>query len=121
MTGHPPGGRPRRSTVLWAARRGHYRRGSRQFLLRNTVPLQPASDRFPRTRITRATAADYGRFLQMLVNKGELDGKRLLSRKTVELMTSNHIGGQYIDPWRQYDGDKFGLSFGIRTERGQFD
>ncbi len=38
-----------------------------------------------------ATAADYGRFAQMLVNSGELDGVRLLSRKTIDLMESNHL------------------------------
>ncbi|HWL62596.1 MAG TPA: serine hydrolase domain-containing protein [Steroidobacteraceae bacterium] len=37
------------------------------------------------------TAADYGRFAQMLVNSGELDGVRLLSRKTIDLMDSNHL------------------------------
>ncbi|HBA65968.1 MAG TPA: serine hydrolase, partial [Methylococcaceae bacterium] len=35
-----------------------------------------------------STAHDYYRFAQMLLNKGELDGVRLLSRKTVELMTA---------------------------------
>ena len=40
-----------------------------------------------------ATTADYMRFCQMLVNGGELDGKRILGRKTVELMTSNHLPG----------------------------
>lgn len=39
-----------------------------------------------------STASDYARFLQMLLNGGELDGVRLLSPKTVELMTSNHVG-----------------------------
>lgn len=38
-----------------------------------------------------STAADYGRFAQMLANAGELDGARLLSRKTIELMDSNHL------------------------------
>jgi CubicO group peptidase (beta-lactamase class C family) len=38
-----------------------------------------------------STAADYGRFARMLVNSGELDGVRLLSRKTVDLMDSNHL------------------------------
>jgi CubicO group peptidase (beta-lactamase class C family) len=38
-----------------------------------------------------ATAADYGRFAQMLVNSGELDGVRLLSRKTIDLMDSDHL------------------------------
>jgi CubicO group peptidase (beta-lactamase class C family) len=37
------------------------------------------------------TAADYGRFAEMLVNSGELDGVRLLSRKTIDLMDSNHL------------------------------
>ena len=36
---------------------------------------------------------DYGRFAQMLVNSGELDGARLLSRKTVDLMMQNHLAG----------------------------
>jgi len=37
------------------------------------------------------TAGDYARFAQMLLNKGELDGVRLLSPKTVELMAANHL------------------------------
>jgi len=40
-----------------------------------------------------STSADYFRFCQMLVNGGELDGVRILGRKTVELMTSNHLPG----------------------------
>ena len=38
-----------------------------------------------------STAADYARFAEMLVNDGELDGVRILSRKTVDLMASNHL------------------------------
>jgi len=38
-----------------------------------------------------STTTDYLRFAQMLLNKGELDGVRLLGRKTVELMTTNHL------------------------------
>src|SRR5690606_15541514 len=38
-----------------------------------------------------STASDYGRFAQMLVNSGELDGARILSRKTIDLMDSNHL------------------------------
>jgi CubicO group peptidase (beta-lactamase class C family) len=44
-----------------------------------------------------STASDYGRFLQMLLNGGELDGVRLLGPKTVDLMTSNHVGNLYSD------------------------
>ena len=40
-----------------------------------------------------STSADYLRFCQMLVNGGELDGVRVLGRKTVELMASNHLPG----------------------------
>jgi CubicO group peptidase (beta-lactamase class C family) len=38
-----------------------------------------------------STASDYARFAEMLVNNGELDGVRILSRKTVDLMASNHL------------------------------
>lgn len=38
-----------------------------------------------------STAPDYFRFCQMLLNKGELDGQRIISRKTVELMTANQL------------------------------
>ncbi len=71
-----------------------------------------------------STAADYARFAQMLLNKGVLDGRRILSRKTVELMTANSIGELYIfNPFKHNGimGDKFGLGFGIRTERGVYD
>ena len=40
-----------------------------------------------------STHADYLRFAQMLANGGELDGARVLGRKTVELMTTNHLPG----------------------------
>ena len=44
-----------------------------------------------------STAADYLRFCQFMLNKGELDGVRLLGRKTVELMTMNHLNGDMAD------------------------
>ena len=55
-----------------------------------------------------STATDYARFLQMTLNGGELEGTRLLSRKTVELMTTNHLTDQ---PFRA--GQGFGLGFSI--------
>jgi CubicO group peptidase (beta-lactamase class C family) len=67
-----------------------------------------------------STASDYARFAQMILNDGQLDGVRILSRKTVELMTTNSLGGLYA-PFRYNTGDKMGYGFGIRTERGQFD
>ena len=44
-----------------------------------------------------STAADYLRFCRMMLNKGELDGTRLLGRKTVELMTANHLRGDMAE------------------------
>ena len=60
-----------------------------------------------------STAQDYARFLSMLLNGGELDGKRLLSRKSVELMTVDHIEGK---PFR--DGQGFGLGFVVVKDLG---
>jgi len=44
-----------------------------------------------------STANDYARFLQMLLNGGELEGARILGPKFVELMTTNHVGGLYSE------------------------
>jgi len=60
-----------------------------------------------------STIKDYATFLQMMLNKGEYNGKRLLARRTVELMTTNQIGNLKIGT------DKFGLGFEITTEEGQ--
>ena len=54
-----------------------------------------------------STARDYSRFLQMLLNGGELDGVRILSPKTVDVMTSNQVGDLYN--WTP--GVGFGLAF----------
>lgn len=67
-----------------------------------------------------STARDYMRFAQMILNGGVLEDVRLLSPKSVELMTSNSIDGLY-SAFRHNSGDKFGLGFGIRTERGTYD
>jgi len=58
-----------------------------------------------------ASARDYMRFSQMLLNGGELDGVRLLSPKTLELMTANHLGD--IPMGFNGKGAGFGLGFGI--------
>jgi CubicO group peptidase (beta-lactamase class C family) len=60
-----------------------------------------------------STVKDYATFLQMLLNKGEYNGKRLLSRRTVELITTNQIGDLNLGR------DKFGLGFQITTKNGQ--
>jgi len=66
-----------------------------------------------------STTGDYARFLQMLLNGGELDGKRYLRRETVALMTSDQIGpetGIIHDPF-YFPGPTsgFGLGFAVRT------
>lgn len=63
-----------------------------------------------------SSAHDYARFLSMLLNGGELDGRRYLSRKTVDLMTSNHLG-QVVFPWQP--GTGFGLGFSVALDTGE--
>jgi CubicO group peptidase (beta-lactamase class C family) len=67
-----------------------------------------------------STAADYLRFAQMLLNGGELDGARILSRKMVEYMTSDHIGPE-IDTTklREYPNvNGYGFGLGVAVRRG---
>ncbi len=64
-----------------------------------------------------STVYDYFRFAQMFLNGGELDGVRLLSRKTVELMSAtNHIG-KHDAEFLHSKGWKFGLGFAIQQDR----
>ncbi len=69
-----------------------------------------------------STAADYLRFCRMMLNKGELDGARILGRKTVELMTSNHLRGDMADMGQarfsesSYYGIGFGLGFSVMLD-----
>ena len=63
-----------------------------------------------------STARDYFRFHQMMLNGGELDGVRLLSRKTIELMTANHTGDYGI--WLAGPGYGFGLGYAVVTDLG---
>jgi CubicO group peptidase (beta-lactamase class C family) len=66
-----------------------------------------------------STARDYGRFLQMLLNGGELDGVRLLSPKTVELMTANHVGPLFAERGPNDAGMGFGLGFDVVEDLGR--
>lgn len=59
-----------------------------------------------------STAFDYLRFSRMLLNRGELDGARLLSRKTLELMTTNHLAPELL-PYRLSGVAQYGLGFGL--------
>jgi CubicO group peptidase (beta-lactamase class C family) len=61
-----------------------------------------------------STISDYARFVQMLLNGGELDGERILGRRTVELMTSNHTRDIPI-PMLGH-GYGFGMGVEVRIE-----
>jgi len=65
-----------------------------------------------------ATARDYGRFLQALLQGGELEGARLLSPKTVELMTVNHVGPLFAERRPADAGLGFGLGFDVVADLG---
>jgi CubicO group peptidase (beta-lactamase class C family) len=65
-----------------------------------------------------STASDYARFLQMLLDGGTLDGRRLLSRKTIELMTADHLGPMTGAPDLLPPGHGFGLGFAVRLHAG---
>jgi CubicO group peptidase (beta-lactamase class C family) len=70
-----------------------------------------------------STSSDYARFLQCLLNGGELDGHRILAPSTVRYMTADHLGnipvnrsgrsGELLPP-----GHGFGLGFAVRTDDG---
>ncbi|MFZ1702318.1 MAG: serine hydrolase domain-containing protein [Pyrinomonadaceae bacterium] len=62
-----------------------------------------------------STAGDYARFLQMMLNGGTLGGKRILSRKSVELMTADHMNGRTFR-----DGQGFGLGFSVVKDVGTY-
>ena len=71
-----------------------------------------------------STAADYLRFCRMLLGGGELDGSRLLGRKTIEFMTTNHLpgGGDLAGlatgafSETAYEGVGFGLGFSVQLD-----
>jgi len=66
-----------------------------------------------------STVTDFAKFSQMLLNGGSLDGSRIIGRKTLELMASDHltpdikIQGTLVSP-----GHSFGLGFSVRTQQG---
>ena len=67
-----------------------------------------------------STSMDYAIFLQMMLNNGTYNGTRILSRKSVELMTANHLDGDHYKdvkfPWDW--GVGFGLGFSVTTDAG---
>jgi CubicO group peptidase (beta-lactamase class C family) len=65
-----------------------------------------------------STISDYAILLQMLLNGGEYNGVRLLSRNTVRMMTMNQIGDLSVNIGEGPGDNKWGLGFSIETERG---
>jgi CubicO group peptidase (beta-lactamase class C family) len=69
------------------------------------------------------TASDYARFLQMMINGGQLDGVRLLSPTTVRYMTADHLAEDFKASGATTlpAGTGFGLGFAVRRETGRFE
>jgi CubicO group peptidase (beta-lactamase class C family) len=66
-----------------------------------------------------STTMDYARFSQMLLNGGTLDGNRIIGRKTLQLMASNHLSPRVkVDSPLMPPGHGFGLGFAVRTDQG---
>lgn len=68
-----------------------------------------------------STSTDYMNFAQMLLNKGELNGIRLLGSKTVELMTTNHLADDLLPIGEEYlpGGGGFGLGFSVLVDQSK--
>src|SRR2546423_13595534 len=66
-----------------------------------------------------STTMDYARFCQMLLNGGTLDGNRIIGRKTLELMASDHLGPKVrLESHLVPAGYSFGLGFAVRPQPG---
>jgi len=95
---------------------GHFVNTSNNMLNSTTVgsnyPLVPSTYYSGGAGLS-STIYDYAIFLQMLLNNGVYDGKRLLGRNTVRMMTMNQIGDVVFR-----GEDKFGLGFQVITEKG---
>ena len=79
-----------------------------------TYPYAGAKTYFSGGAGVVGTVSDYARFCQMILNGGSFNGKQILGRKTIELMSRNQIGE--LDMWGS--GNKFGLGFEISTPKG---
>ena len=93
-------------------------RGTENGLEKSTFTL-----RFPKTYYSGAgglssSAADYFRFAQMLANRGELGGRRLLSPRAVELFSSNHVGDMMPGQLGRPPGMGFGLTVEVLVDPG---
>jgi CubicO group peptidase (beta-lactamase class C family) len=65
-----------------------------------------------------STASDYARFAQMLLNRGSLDGVRVLSSRTVDFMTADHLGTISRGTFSTSPGYTWGLGVAVRQDKG---
>ena len=79
-----------------------------------TYPIAGAKTYFSGGAGLEGTIEDYAKFCQMLLNGGKFNNKQILSRKTIEMMTTNQIGDLFT--WT--NENKFGLGFELITEKG---
>jgi len=86
-------------------------------ILQYTDPTKPVKWEAGGHGLT-ATVMDYARFAHMLLNKGSLEGSRVLGKKTVELMTMDHVGSAYEHGPAYLPGQShgFGLLGAVRTD-----
>jgi CubicO group peptidase (beta-lactamase class C family) len=89
---------------------GHYNKQTQAFGVDINYPLLNKTY-FSGGAGLSSTIYDYAIFLQMLLNGGTYDGKRILASNTVRMMTMNQIGDLNLDE------DKFGLGFRVTTEK----
>src|SRR5207237_4481766 len=105
----------KRLAALYAPKRG----GG---IERSTSPAQDSFKQKPALLLGGAglvsTLDDYARFCMMLMNDGELEGVRILSRKSVELMRSDHLGN-LPRAGLVGEGYGFGLTFAINLGPGK--
>jgi CubicO group peptidase (beta-lactamase class C family) len=62
-----------------------------------------------------STIGDYSRFAQALARGGELDGVRILSQKTIQLMGTNHLGSQQLKDFNGTQRSGYGYGLGVRV------
>jgi CubicO group peptidase (beta-lactamase class C family) len=110
---YPPAAKRDRVAGVYAMQNGQLVRAPEQGSAAQGAYLDGPKRSFSGGAGLVSTAGDYGRFLQMLLNGGELDGARVLGRKTVELMTVNHLGDIPFNP-----GQGFGLGFSVVEDLG---
>lgn len=109
-----PKSKHRRLVALQTLKEGQWEKYPASDVYDPDYPITGAKAFFSGGAGLSSTAKDYATFLQMYLNKGELNGIRLLSRTTVQFMMANQIGDLWGD-----SGTFHGLAFGVNGQKGQ--